>query len=225
MSYPDDAIQSLVAPWWTSTQSSTLARGRLVYAFVQRADAHSFALTVEGRKEPAEPSSARMRLSPLRSDAPPKPPSPPSPAVPLEANEAWCVRRAHWRPCLVVGVTGPAVHRPLRTAERETPVGPALLLAPYDDVAALDAGFVARARRAEYPHLLWDRLPLASDREVLLRLDQMQPIGRDPLGFEWTEHALSPAALSVLDAWLAWNLTGALAPGDLRDFRDLARGG
>ena len=125
----------------------------------------------------------------------------------------------------MVGATGPAVHRPLRTAERETPVGPALLLAPYDDVAALDAGFVARARRAEYPHLLWDRLPLASDREVLLRLDQMQPIGRDPLGFEWTEHALSPAVLSVLDAWLAWNLTGALAPGDLRDFRDLARGG
>ncbi len=225
MSYPDDSIQSLVSPWWASTQSTTLARGRLVHAFVQRADAHSFALTVEGKKEPADPSSARMRLSPLRADVPPKPPSPPSPAIPLEANEAWCVRRAHWRPCLVVGVTGPVVHRPLRTAERETPVGPALLLAPYDDAVGLDAGFVARTRRAEYPHCLWDRLPFAGEKEVVLRLDQMQPIGRDPLGFEWTDHALSPAALAVLDAWLAWNLTGALAPGDLRDFRDLAREG
>lgn len=223
MTYPEDAIQSLVAPWWTTTQSTTLARGRLVYAFVQRADAHSFALTVEGRKEPTDPSRARMHIAPLRSNAPSKPPSPPSPALPLEPGEAWCVRRARWRPCLVVGVTGPAVHQPLRTAAPDDPVGPALLLAPYDDVAALDPGFVARARRAEYPHCLWDRLPLAGDREVLLRLDQMQPLGRDPLGFEWTGHALSPAALAVLDAWLAWNLSGALGPGDLRDFRDIVR--
>lgn len=225
MTYPEDAIQSLTTPWWTAASSSTLARGRLVYAFVQHADAHSFALTVEGKKEPADPSRARLSIAPLRADLPPKPPSPPSPALPLDPNEAWCVRRARWRPCLVVGVTGPAVHRPLRSAAPETPVGPALLVAPYDDAAGVDPGFVARVRRAEYPHCLWDRLPPPGEREVILRLDQMQPLGRDPLGFEWTDHALSPAALGLLDAWLAWNLTGALAPGDLRDFRDLVREG
>jgi hypothetical protein len=123
----------------------------------------------------------------------------------------------------VVGVTGPAVHRPLRTAAPEDPVGPALLVAPYYEVAGLEPAFVARARRAEYPHCLWDRLPLPGDREVILRLDQLQALGRDPLGFEWTDHALSPAALATLDAWLHWNTTGALGPGDLRDFRDLVR--
>lgn len=221
--YPEDAIQSLVAPWWTAAHPTTLARGRLVFAYAQHADARSFALTVEGRKEPTDPSRARMHLAPLRADAPPSPPSPPSPAMPLEPGETWCVHRARWRPCLVVGATGPAVHRPLRSAAPEAPVGPALLIAPYDEVTALDPGFVARARRAEYPHCLWDRLPLAGNREVILRLDQLQPLGRDPLGFEWTEHTLSPGALGLLDAWLAWNTTGALCPGDLRDFRDLVR--
>lgn len=221
--YPDDAVQSLVAPWWTAAHPTALGRGRLVYAYAQQADAHAFVLTVEGRKEPSDPSRARMRLAPLRADAPPAPASPPSPALPSEPGEAWCVRRARWRPCLVVGATGPAVHRPLRSAATETPAGPALLVAPYHDAAGLDPAFVARARRAEYPHCLWDQLPGAGGREVILRLDLVQPLGRDPLGFEWTDHALGPAALRLLDAWLAWNLTGHLAPGDLRDFRDLAR--
>lgn len=222
--YPDDAIQSLIAPWWTTTQSTTLARGRLVHAYTQHADAHSFVLTVEGRKEPTDPSRARMHLAPMHADVPTRAPSPPSPALPLDAGEAWCVRRARWRPCLVVAVTGPAVHRPLRSAAHEAPpVGPSLLVAPYYEVASLEPAFVARARRAEYPHCVWDRLPLAGNREVILRLDQVQPLGRDPLGFEWSEHALGPGALAALDAWLQWNLTGTLAPGDLRDFRDLVR--
>lgn len=221
--FPEDAIQSLVTPWWIPTQSTTLARGRLVFAYTQHADAHSFVLTVEGRKEPTDPSRARMHIAPARSDLPARAPSPPSPALPLDPGEAWCVRRARWRPCIVVSATGPAVHRPLRIAPTDTPLGPALLVAPYYELAALDPGFVARARRAEYPHCLWDRLPLAGHREVVLRLDQLQPLGRDSLGFEWTDHTLSPGALALLDAWLAWNTTGTLAPGDLRDFRDLVR--
>ena len=75
--YPEDAIQSLVTPWWTPTQSTTLARGRLVFAYTQHADAHSFVLTVEGRKEPTDPSRARMHLAPARSDLPARAPSPP----------------------------------------------------------------------------------------------------------------------------------------------------
>lgn len=221
--WPDDAVQSMVDPWWTASPGDALARGRLVFAYAQQADAQTFVLTVEGRKEPADPSKARMVVAPLRADDPPRAPTPPSPALPLEPGEAWSVRRARWRPCLVLGVTGPAVHRPLRTATPGAPVGPALLVAPYHEVGGLDAAFVARVRRAEYPHCVWDRLPLAGGREVILRLDQAQPIGRDPHGFEWTDHALSPAALGLVDAWLRWNTTGALDPGDLRDFRDLVR--
>lgn len=222
--YPDDAIQSMVTPWWTAAKADALARGRLVYAYTQHADAHAFMLTVEGKKEPADPSHARLRIEALRADAPLRPPSPPSPALPLDAGEAWCVRRTRRRACLVLSATGPAVLRPQRTGAPDEPVGPALLVAPYYDATALDAGFVARVRRAEYPHCVWDRLPLAGHAEVILRLDQLQPLGRDPLGFEWTDHALSPPALAALDAWLQWHLTGALAPGDLRDFRELVRG-
>lgn len=222
--FPEDSIQSMVSPWWVSERGDRLARGRLVVAYTQHADAHPFVLTVEGKKEPSDPTRARMRIEPLRSDLPTKPPSPPSPALPLEPGESWCVRRARRRACVVLGVTGPDVHRPMRSAEPSTPVGPAILLAPYYDATAVDPAFVARARRAEYAYCVWDKLPMAGNREVLLRLDQLQPFGRDPLGFEWTDHALSPEALAVLDAWLVWNLTGALPAGDLRDFRELARG-
>jgi hypothetical protein len=223
--FPEDAIQSMVTPWWTAAAGHTLARGRLVYANAQHADASAFVLTVEGKKEPTDPTKARLLIAPLRSDVAPRAPTPPSPALPLEPGEAWVVRRARWRPCLVLGATGPAVHKPLRTATPEAPVGPALLVAPYYEAAGLDPAFVARVRRAEYPHCVWDRLPGAGQREVVLRLDQVQALGRDPLGFEWTDHALSPAALATVDAWLQWNLTGALAPGELRDFRDLVREG
>ncbi len=72
---------------------------------------------------------------------------------------------------------------------------------------------------------MWDKLPISGGREMILRLDQAQPLGRDPLGFEWAEHALTPAALAVVDAWFQWCVTGALAPGDLYDFRELVRAG
>ncbi len=222
--YPDDAVQSLVSPWWTAERATALTRGRLVHAYAQHSDARSFVLTVEGRKEPSDPSRARMRIAPVSADVPERAPSPPSPALPLEPGEAWTVRRARWRPCLVLGVSGPAVHRPLRTAAAETHVGPALLVAPYFEAAGLSPEFVTRVRRAEYAHCVWDRLPLAGNREVILRLDLLQPLARDPLGFEWADHALSAGALATVDAWLHWNLTGTLAPGDLHEFRELVRG-
>lgn len=223
--FPDDAIQSMIGPWWAPDRSDVLARGRLIYTYALHADAHPYVLTAEGKKEPADPSRVKLRIEPFQSDAPPKPPAPPTPALPFEEGEAWSVHRVRRRPCLVLGVTGPGVHRPLRTAARENPVGPALLVAPYYEAASLDAGFVARARRAEYPHCVWDKLPISGGREVILRLDQAQPLGRDPLGFEWAEHALTPAALAVVDAWFQWNTTGSLAPGDLYDFRELVRAG
>lgn len=221
---PEDVIQTMVNPWWVTERADVLSRGRLVYAYATHADAHPYLLTVEGKKDQTDPSRARMRLEAFQTDALPKPPSPPTPALPFEGGEAWGVRRVRRRACLVLGVSGPSVHRPLRTAARASPVGPALLVAPYYEASGFDEAFVARVRRAEYPHCVWDRLPTASGRDVVLRLDQIQALGRDPLGFEWTEHALSPGALSVLDAWLSWNLTGALAPGDLADFRELVRG-
>lgn len=222
--FPDDTLHAMLGAWWAAERGDALTRGRLVYAYVHHADAHPFLLVAEGRKEPSDPSKARMRLVPFHADAPPKPPSPPTPALPFEEGEAWAVRRVRRRACLVLGVTGPAIYRPMRTAARETPVGPAILVAPYYDASTLDPGFVDRVRRAEYPHCVWDRLPLGAQRDVILRLDQVQAVGRDPLGVEWTDHALTPAALAVVDAWFHWNLTGALMPGDLHDFRELVRG-
>lgn len=223
--YPDDSIQSMVAPWWVAERGDLLSRGRLVYTYAQHAEPHPFLLTAEAKKEPSDPSRVRLRLEPFQTDDAPRAPSPPTPALPFEAGEAWSVRRVRRRPCLVLGVSGPAVHRPARTAVREAHGSPALLVAPYYDAAGLDAGFVARVRRAEYPHCVWDRLPMEGEREVILRLDLMQPMGRDPLGFDWTEHALSAGALAVLDAWVGWSVMGVLGAGDLGDFRELVRGG
>ena len=49
-----------------------------------------------------------------------------------------------------------------------------------------------------------------SKTKAILRLDQLQPIGRHGESFELTRFRLSMDALAILDEWMSWLLTGDL---------------
>ena len=129
------------------------------------------------------------------------------------------VYRAKARPVLVLSAGGPEVPRELRVGAAGWQTAPTLLVAPFYGV---DPGgtrggwredFVTRIRRGEYPQYLWDKLPLPGAGESVLRFDHLQPIGHHANAYEWTPHRLSDEALSLVDAWMRWLLTGEL-PGE-----------
>jgi hypothetical protein len=92
-----------------------------------------------------------------------------------------------------------------------------LLIAPYygADQSGKRAGFspefTTRIQRGEYPQYLWDQLPLDTDTsESILRLDHIQPVGRNAATCKLTEWRLSAQALDLLGSWTSWLLTGEM---------------
>lgn len=90
-------------------------------------------------------------------------------------------------------------------------------MAPYYGVdrgkkrSGFNPELVERVRLCEYPHFMWDQLPIdSSTKESIMRLDQMQPVERSRDSIEFTKYCLSDSALLILDEWLEWLFTGSL---------------
>jgi hypothetical protein len=62
---------------------------------------------------------------------------------------------------------------------------------------------------------MWDRLPLRSRDESILRLDHLQPIGKHGESYEITEHQLHEDALQIVDDYLIWLLKGGFPAGSV----------
>ena len=122
---------------------------------------------------------------------------------------------------LVVSTGGPEPEKGLRTGSARYQTKPTMLVAPYygtgtgSGTGAWRTEFVDRIRRCEYPQYVWDQLPLGSPSPSILRLDQIQPLGRHGEAFERTGYSLSDDALIILDEWLDWILRGKLREGGL----------
>ncbi len=217
--YPDDSIQGVVgSQWWKHTTSGQVARGRLLWAFVPIVGLTPRTLEVEGRTSPTDHGAARFKLTEMRVRQQATAPKLPVAALPNYPGEAYAVYRAKRRPVLLVSTGGddlaPEVRKGLGWQ------GAAMLLvAPYfgADPGGTRGGwpeeFVRRIRRGEYPQYSYDRLPLSGSKESILRLDQLQPIGRHHDSYERTEFTLSDEALEILDSWLVWLTTGRLDTG------------
>ena len=105
---------------------------------------------------------------------------------------------------------------------------PTILVAPY--YSAVKKGvskwyepFVDRIKRCEYPQYLWDTLPVQSSQESsILRLDHIQPIGKDRNSYELTDYTLKKSVIEfLLKEWLNWLLTGEVDAGsDLNEIRN-----
>jgi len=222
--YPDDCVQSIIATpdqWWQPNDAHELVRGALIYAFIPHVDQTPYGFEPIGRADPTSHSTAKIKVSPLKVDAPLKQTQLPVAAMPLFQGEVWAAYRAKVRPCLVLGFTN---HRPVdRRLTKGMPryvTAPTLVVAPHYGVdkdgtrAGFNKVFVERIRHCEYPGFVWNPIPSANGpRESILRLDQLQPIGAHHHSFRVSEYRLSADALGILDELMQWQIHGGVPEG------------
>jgi hypothetical protein len=211
--YPDDSIQAYVEKWWLIDKSKDIKRGRLIKAFVPHVDQTPLTLIPTGRTDPTDHHKANYTIEPLRIDKPSRTYKLPVAALPEFEGEVRTVYRAKKRPVLIISAGGPDIPKELTRGKPGWQTAPTILVAPYygADKGGKRAGFreefIERIRRCEYPHYIWDILPLPGNAgESILRLDHIQPIGRHYLSYEWTEHCLSNEAMIIVNEWLHWLL-------------------
>jgi len=217
MIYPDDSIQAYVGKWWLIDESKELKRGQLIKVFVPHVDQIPMTLNPIGRADPTDHFRANFTLEPLRIDKPSHAYKLPVAALPDFEGEVRAVYRAKKRPALIISAGGPDIPNKLRHGKPKWQTAPTILVAPYygADKGGKRAGFrdefIERVRRCEYPHYIWDILPLPGDvSESILRLDHIQPIGRHYETYEWTRYCLSDEAMIIFSEWLHWLLEDEL---------------
>ena len=222
--YPDDCIQSVIHPdlWWEESDSKTLDRGALIYAFVPHVDQVPYTFEPIGRRNPEEHGAADVRVAPLRVNQPLKQTDLPVAAMPLYGGEVWAAYRAKRRPCLVLGSVSPGVSKKLVRGMPNNSTAPTVLVAPYYGAdkdgkrAGYNSVFVERVRHCEYPQFLWDKLPLqGGPNESILRLDHLQPIGTHGNSHKLSGYKLSESAIEVLDDLLQWLIWGGVPEDSL----------
>jgi hypothetical protein len=215
--YPDDCIQALVGAenWWQPNREHQVCRGALITAFVPYIDQMPYAFEPIGRTQATEHQRADVKVTPMRVEQALKQAELPVAAMPLHAREVWAAYRAKRRPCLVLSVDAPAVDKDLTRGMPSRSSAPTMIVAPYygadkGNRAGYNPAFVERIRHCEYPQFLWDVVPLEGASESILRLDQMQPIGRHYQSFKVHDVRLSEPAMEVVDGMIDWLLRGGI---------------
>lgn len=211
--YPNDALQFYVDPWWVETEKSTRERWRLGWALVRHISESPFTLQVLGRTDPKEHDQAELKIVPFDVKSPPAPrPDLPVAAMPLRANEHYCVQRGKIRPVLILAKTGTKIEPEYQRLLRSKLHHPLYLVAPFYGVdqdgsrAGIPDEFVTRLKTCEYSQYMWDMLPNGRGRQSVLRLDQMQPIEPTACALDCTNYKLSDDAGMILDEWIIWHL-------------------
>lgn len=213
--YPEDCVQHVVGSddWWIMNDQKSLCRGALITAFVPYVDHEPYGFEPVGREKPSQHDSAIYKVVPLRVNQYVQRTELPVAAMPLHGSEVWAAYRAKRRPCLVIGSVSPSVDRVLTKGKPKHSTAPTILIAPFYGVeqdgrrAGYNPQFIERVRHLEYPQFLWDKLP-PDDRESLLRLDHLQPIGTGYGSYKLRGYRLGRDALEIVDElfqWLIWN--------------------
>jgi len=221
MTFPDASVQALATDgdWWIQQPTPSLERGALVQCWVPHADQVPYAFEPVARTNPTEHDRAEVKVAPLKVDQPLKQLQLPVAAMPNHPNEVWAAYRAKRRPCLVLTEAYPLVDKSLTAGKPKHATAPMMLVAPYFGVAqsASRAGytqeFVDRVMNCCYPQFMLDWLPHPGGEQSVLRLDQLQPVGRHHHAYKPTGYRLCDGALTILDGWLEWLLRGSI-PSD-----------
>lgn len=103
------------------------------------------------------------------------------------------------------------VEKGLRLGDVKYHTNRTLLIAPYYGAEKWKSQLIEKIRRCAYPQFIWDSLPIyRGDRQSILRLDHIQPIGSHGESYEITDFTLSQDALALLEEQLTWLRTGLL---------------
>jgi hypothetical protein len=222
--YPEISIQNAIHPsaWWVGTKGINYHCGRLILAFLPHVDQVPLRLIPIGRGDGVRHDEALVRIEPLRLKRRERHPSIlPVAALPDFPGEEKIVLRAKKRPALIVSEGGIEVPRTLSRDKPKWQTSSTLLVAPFYGVdegeqrSGFADQFLNRIRACEYPQFIADRLPIPGAHESLLKLDHIQPIGKNNDSIELTSFRLSEDAMTVFDCWLKWFLTGKLEKNSL----------
>lgn len=225
--FPEVSVQSLSVEWWETETSATVSRGRLIKVIVPYPDMKPFRLVPIGRGDNArQHDSASYRIEEFRVGQPVTDISTlPVAGMPLRSGETYLVRRGKIRPALVLATSGPPVPSEFRTGAAKWQSNQTLLVAPYYGATAdgtrggWNPQFVGRIQRVEYSQYIWDNLPIGgSDDGSILRLDHVFPVGVDSSNWQLTPHRLSGDAMTFIDEWFSWHVTGGLPVGGILEF-------
>lgn len=220
MTFPDDSVQGMIGPnsaWWEAQQSKEPERGSLVYCYIPHADQVPYWFEPIGRALPTEHDQAVVKVAPLRVGAPLKQLPLPVAAMPSHPNEVWAAYRAKRRPCVVLSMKHPPVDKSLTAGKAKAATAPMMLVAPYFGVkhslhrSGFSEQFVQRVQHCWYPQFMVDWLPHPTGECSILRLDQMQPVGRHHDAYLLLGYRLSDTAMEVMDSWLEWLLKGSMS--------------
>lgn len=221
LNYPDDSLQNAIEPdaWWIEDEDSPYRRGRLVRSFLPHTDQNPFEVVPAGRREPTLHNQAHLVIKPIDIRSVHRYPNLPVAGVGLKKGEILTAYRAKKRPAVIVSSGGRKVTNALTREKPKWQTAPTLLVAPSYGVdegakrSGFNPAFVERVRRCEYPQFIWEMLPLSSSTsESLIRLDHIQPVGRSEDSVVITKFCLSESALTYLDSWIEWLITGNLDP-------------
>jgi hypothetical protein len=219
MTYPDVCIQNLIdSAWWENYDGPEYRPGRLIRAFLPYVDQNPYRLVPleRGGEDGTQHERALFWLEPLnikhvssRSRLPHAP-------LTERKNEIRAVYRAKKRPAIIIGKSGPKVDKEYTTGKAAYQTQQTVLVAPSygadeDGRSGYKPELVERIRRCEYPQFMWDLLPIKGQtQESIIRLDQLQPLGKTTTTIEFTNFCLSEEALSYVYEWLEWLMTGTL---------------
>jgi hypothetical protein len=220
--FPEASVQTLATSWWEADSGASITRGRLIKVITPYPDMKPYRLIATGRGDNARQHEvAAYRLEEFRTGDPIGDVSAlPVAGFPLRTGETHIVRRGKLRPVLVLATGGAPIPRELRAGSANWQSNQTLLVAPYYGVASdgsrggWNSEFVRRIQRVEYSQYIWDNLPIgSSDAGSILRLDHVFPVGSDPANWQVTPWRLSSDAMTFVDEWLSWHLTGGLPVG------------
>jgi hypothetical protein len=231
--YPVDSYQTLgiSGTWWEPNDSKELVRGQLVWAHVQFFDEIPMQLLPK-RSDDRQHGSAILQAVPLRANQKrSEHESLPVTALPRrDGADGFVVNRAKCRPCLILGGAEPTRVSDLDSkGQPNWSVAPFALAAPYYSVDQVGrAGYrpelVEKIRHARFRQLFYEKLPLKTTSESILRFDQAFPLSHQSQSYVATGYRLGPLALAAVDEWFDWYITGILSrEGELHEFRECMR--
>lgn len=218
---PEDCVQNCATQWWIEDRSCDIERGRLIWVFLPHVDQQPMLLIPEDRGEdPTNHKNPVYRIAAMDLGRPQLPPKLPVASLPNYHGEKRTVYRAKKRPALIICNGGRQVAKSFVTGGAKWLKTQTVIVAPYyggdqdGSRAGFKPAFLERIRHGHYPQFIWDSLPFSSKtNESVLRLDHMQPVGRDLKTIECTDWKLSSEALVYLDDWIGWLLAGLPEPG------------
>jgi len=212
-------IRDLAADWWIVKEEAPFCRGRLAWAFVNHIDKTPMTLVPTREQDPASHNKAEFRIESRKIKEPRPKGILPVAGMPLYQSEDYIVNRSKMRPVLILSEGGDEIDKNLCRDWPSWQRYLTVLVAPYytcKDPESRSVGFpqpfVEKVKECKYPNYFWDHLP--EGKESILRLDQLQPVGKNPESLLHTKYCLSQEALKVMDEFLCWLFNKCLPKED-----------